>query len=344
MWEHRARAGWTPYQNGPQLDCWHNAPSGAPVPVQPIANMAQLSLSGNATQGGSDTAVMYVGNTAYSTPPNPDSVLNLAQGWREVEFNIFGDACSSQAVFQGTPKIVVRESVTYGSPKAPTCQATGFTGETNNLSFGPAAPVPSGTSPAILFTESSAGGVMAACAAATSVGDTHLATFDGLLYDFQASGDFVLVHANPDFVVQTRQVSGAPSWPNASTNTAVATQMGKTRVAICLRPTRLMIDGTPTDLGDGKSLSLPSGVAVSRNGNVYLIVRRSGDTVRATLNNNGQNSWIDVSVGMGYSHQAKVRGLLGNANGNHRRRYCDTPGSSADAAGFIRRSLSPLRQ
>ena len=75
------------------------------------------------------------------------------------------------------------------------------------------------------------------CAAATSVGDTHLTTFNGLLYDFQASGDFVLAQVDPDFVVQTRQVSGAPTWPDASVNSAVATRMGKTKVAVCLAGT-----------------------------------------------------------------------------------------------------------
>ena len=149
------------------------------------------------------------------------------------------------------------------------------------------------------------------CQTGSSVGDTHLTTFDGLLYDFQASGDFLLVESDKGFVVQTRQASGAPRWPKASVNKAVATQMDKTRVALCLDPTRLVINGKPNDLGDHKSLSLPSGVSVSRSGNVYVITRRSGETVSAEL----KNGWIDVSVGLGHAPQATVRGLLGNANG-----------------------------
>jgi hypothetical protein len=175
-----------------------------------------------------------------------------------------------------------------------------------------------GPLPALVFSESypPLAGAAATCADATSVGDTHLTTLNGLLYDFQASGDFVLVKADPDFVVQTRQVSGAPSWPNASTNAAVATQMGKTRVAICLAPAPLNIDGKTTDLGDGQSLSLPDGVDVSRRGNVYVIRGESGDTVSVVLNDNGKNKWINVSVGLGHSPPTKVSGLLANANGN----------------------------
>lgn len=63
--------------------------------------------------------------------------------------------------------------------------------------------------PALIFNESSAGG-SADCAGATTVGDTHLTTFGGLLYDFQATGDFLLADTGADFLVQTRQVSGAP--------------------------------------------------------------------------------------------------------------------------------------
>src|SRR5262249_51445790 len=154
------------------------------------------------------------------------------------EFNVFGAGGNSsgggEATFNNGSTIVPRVRVIYGGTAAPNCVAGGFTGETNNLSFGPSAPAPSQPGPAVLFTESSAGGSSSNCAAAVSVGDTHLFTFNGSFYDFQASGDFVLAEVDPDFVVQTRQVSGAPTWPDASVNHAVATRIGKTRVAICL--------------------------------------------------------------------------------------------------------------
>jgi hypothetical protein len=128
-----------------------------------------------------------------------------------------------------------------------------------------------------------------------------------LFNDFQASGDFLLAKVDPGFVVQARQVSGAPTWPDASVNNAIATQMGKTQVAVCLEPTRLYVDGTIEDLGE-TPLSAPHGVTVTRRGNVYYITGRRGDSERVTVN----AGWIDALVGIG-RWPVKVTGLLANA-------------------------------
>jgi hypothetical protein len=277
---------------------------------------------------------MSTGANVYTT--SGDNLVAASTAWKIAEFNIFGAGGDSSgkggtASFNAGASADARIEIIYGGTTKPNCLAQGFTAEMNNLSFGPNAPTASPPGPALIFTESSAGGSPSFCAAATSVGDTHLATFHGLLYDFQASGDFVLAEVDPDFVVQTRQVSGAPTWPNATVNKAVATRMGKTEVTVCLAPAepepipvsgnkiaslghapaQLNIDGNPTDLGDGKSLSLPDGVDVVRRGNVYMITGQSGDSVRAEVN----ATWINVSVGLG-RWPVKVRGLIANANGN----------------------------
>jgi hypothetical protein len=87
--------------------------------------------------------------------------------------------------------------------------------------------------------------------------------------------------------------------------------MGKTEIAICLTKTPLNINGKPTELGDGKSLSLPDGVDIWKTGNTYVIMGQNGDSVRAEVN----ATWINVSVGLG-RWPVKVRGLLANANGD----------------------------
>jgi hypothetical protein len=79
--------------------------------------------------------------------------------------------------------------------------------------------------------------------------------------------------------------------------------MGKTRVALCLAPTRLEINGKPDRLDGGKSLLLPGRVRISRIGNVYDIRRRGGDVVHAVVN----DGWIDVSVGLGQISRAAGR-------------------------------------
>lgn len=298
-------------------DCWKNSSmSSMPVPQQMAGTLGAEILTGAAASGSeADTVFLTAGGMMYTASgdnPFPD----LANNWQAAEFNVFGDGTSSgtssEAQFATGTTIVVRTSVTSGTTSAPSCLAKSWTAETNNLSFGtaPVSPTP-GSSPAIVFTESIAGGAPSACASATSIGDTHLTTFDGLHYDFQASGDFVLAEAGSDFIVQTRQESGAPTWPLASVNKAVATQMGKTRVAIYIEPTRLTIDGQPNDLADGKTLSLPTGVRVSRQGNVYVITSQGGDSVQAVLN----STWINVTLGLGQTPQTQARGLLGSPNG-----------------------------
>jgi hypothetical protein len=172
-----------------------------------------------------------------------------------------------------------------------------------------------------------AGCVNGTCKIGATHGDTHLITFDGLHYDFQAAGDYVLTRAGKDFEVQTRQANGAPLWPLASVNKAVAARFGDTRVAICLAPTQLYVNGKAASLDDGKSLDAGPGVTVSRSGDTYTFVRKDGESVQAQLNSRGvglgfrpdwhpfDENWIDVQVSLGRNPAGPVTGLLGNGDG-----------------------------
>ena len=293
---------------GNATDCAKNSDS-ALVPIQPLANLGQLSLKGEAVSGG-DTITLSTGDFQFLVQSS--DVLNLAQNWTAAEFNILGDGSSSQANFNAGAATAVRISVKDGTTNAPTCVREGFTAETNNLKLVPPCCPFGGASPAVVFWQSSNPDATSLCARGTSTGDTHLTNFNGMLYDFQASGDFLLAETDSDFVVQTRQQSGAPRWPNASVNKAVAMKMGESRVALCLEPNRLVVNGMRRSLGNGMSLSL-SDVTITRKGNVYLFKRPNGAIVTATLH----DSWINVSMVLGGdTATAKVRGLLGNANGN----------------------------
>ena len=289
--------------------CFFNSAS-SPAPTITAAQLQNTTMTATA-QGGTDTVVITAPG-GMATAMAADSVLNLEGAWTTTDFIVCGDCCGSQANFSAPTmpiQLVQRITVTDGSGKKPACSTQASTGETNNLSFGPMAPAASGAGPALVYTESSTGG-LTACAAATSIGDTHLTTFDRTLYDFQASGDFVLVETpKSDFVVQARQQSGAPTWPNATLNKAVAARMGKTSVAVCLKEMPLVVDGNPTPLEDGKSLVLPSGVHLSRDNNVYSVWDKSGDSLRAELN----GSYINVTVGLGRWPE-EAHGILLNAN------------------------------
>lgn len=293
---------------------WYQNSMGTLVPNQPITDLGQLSLTGTVSASG-DSCFLLAGGLMYAVMG--DNAVDAAAGWTIAEFCVVGNGSSGTVIgnasFNSGSTIEVKTKIIYGGTAPPICVVGGFTAETNNLSFEPPAPSASPPGPAIEATMSSGPSTTASCAYATSVGDTHLATFKGLLYDFQASGEFVLAEVAPDFVVHTRQVSGAPTWPNASVNHAVATRMGKTRVAICLD--KITIDDKTIHLVDGKTLSTPDGVDVTRRGNVYFIVSPSGYSVRATVNITTNTSWIDVLVGLGNCCD-EVKGLLTNVEGN----------------------------
>ena len=149
-------------------DCFTNS-NAVSVPTQTIANLVNLSLTGQANGGGVDTITMSTGTNMYSQQ-NSDGALNLAAGWNVAEFNIFGDCCGSQAVFNSGASITVRTSVNNGTATAPSCSGTGFTGESNNLYFVQASTTPpSETLPALVFTESGTSSSVTPCNAATAV-------------------------------------------------------------------------------------------------------------------------------------------------------------------------------
>jgi hypothetical protein len=300
------------YSGSSDIYCWRNGANAVPVPAQPItnANLLGLHLTGTAHAGSTDAVVMHTG-AGDVTAANLDSMLNLASGWKGVEFTLVGDCCSSQANFNAGTTLVVRTTVHNGTLNAPSCLLEGFTGETNNLNLVGTPPIPTAPSPAIVSRQTSSLGTPASCATAAGVGDTHLMTFGGLLYDFQASGDFVLAETGPDFTVQVRQVSGAPTWPDASVNKAVGMRIGRSRITICLGERPLRIDGHAVDLANGTMLNLPDGGDVLRIGDAFLIRAPGGDSVRAQV----ESVQINVTVGLG-RWPANVHGLLANANGN----------------------------
>ena len=129
--------GWM--KPGPQFpdDCFANSFS-VPVPQQTIAGLRNFVLTGSAAGGGLDTVFMSVGNPPILFAVNgPDRIVDLAQGWRQAEFNIFGDANGSQANFNLGATLEVRVSVdpAAGAVVPPPCTMVGTTGETNNLNL-----------------------------------------------------------------------------------------------------------------------------------------------------------------------------------------------------------------
>jgi hypothetical protein len=242
---------------------------------------------------------------------NGDNSVFAATRWTEAEFGVYGDGGGGRANFNAGASLTARTWVNYGSDKKPICTTHGFTGETNNLHFGPAGPVATLPAPALKFNESSAGAAVANCSAAVAVGDVHETTFAGTAYDFQATGDFEMAQIGSDFEVQTRQISGAPTWPNTAMNQAIGTRLGQDVVTVCSGP-RLFVNGRSMRPPDGSTLPLPGGGTVSVSGGAYNMTDKAGNSVRVTPRFASPN-YLDVSAGAG-QWPTKVRGLLGNPN------------------------------
>ena len=306
-------SGWATTPQAPG-DCFINS-SGSSLPgsALTVAGLTGANLTGSATTGGNDTVVMTTA-AGQATATGADDLLGLSQKWNTVEFAILGDCCGTRANFSAGTNVDVKTVVHNGTRTAPTCVLEGFSGETNNLNLAGTPALGIQPSPTMVSDQTFSPGT-ASCAKASGIGDTHLTTFQDLLYDFQASGDFELATTGPGFVVQARQVSGAPTWPNAAVNQAVATRVGTSDVAVCTAPTRLVVNNRITNLANGKQLNLPDGGDVSLSGgNTYLIRGANGDSVRAQVNP-GNPTWINVAVGLN-RWPVTESGLLANAGTN----------------------------
>ena len=295
---------WAPYAGY----CYQTAETSLTTfPTQATAaDLLHMSVSG------SGAGVTVYWNGSMISAPDTGIIPDLASNWYDAEFNVFGDGGGGQAVFNPGTSITVRTEVDTGINIVPDCVVASYTGETNNLNLVSTPTMePKKQYPSIIFNESD-GASAASCA--TSVGDPHVTTFDGLYYNFYASGDYVLADAGPDFVVQARQESGAKVFnnPNVTMNTAVAVQMGSNRILIYDSPERVVVNGATTTVANNQIVSLPGGVYLMRVGELYVVSRETGELVRAQLN----NGWMDLTVGLGHRARSVAHGIMASPTQN----------------------------
>ena len=153
----------------------------------------------------------------------------------------------------------------------------------------------------------------------SSTNDPHLTTFDGLRYDLQTIGEFILTKSNDGtFEVQARH---APYGFAMTINSAVAVKAGGDRVALYARDfpdtdtsNPLRVNGQPTVIQSDK-LSLTGGGEILKQGNTYIINSPTGEKVVVSQANAGDNAFFNISP-FAYNRADTYSGLLGNMNGN----------------------------
>ncbi|MDB9468665.1 Calx-beta domain-containing protein [Dolichospermum circinale] len=160
-------------------------------------------------------------------------------------------------------------------------------------------------------------------------GDVHLLTFDGKPYEFQTTGEFILVKSLiDDFQVQTRQ-EASPYWIGASVNTAFAINLGGYIINYDIdlaQDQRLSIDGQSYNLLSGQTLDLGIG-QIKRQGSQYtftyagldgIINTNDDDLVTAFVYEDTINTsryYINIDVNPADYRFGLLQGLLGNGDG-----------------------------
>lgn len=112
------------FQRGIKLNCWRNSVNAVSTPNETIAVLSELSLTGNASSGGTDEVIVSIGSTMHSASGN-NSIADLTREWQAAEFNVLGFAGGSQAIFNPGATIIVKTSVDNGTTNTPVCTEGG---------------------------------------------------------------------------------------------------------------------------------------------------------------------------------------------------------------------------
>ncbi|MCX5065615.1 VWD domain-containing protein [Micromonospora lupini] len=150
---------------------------------------------------------------------------------------------------------------------------------------------------------------------ANSNGDPHLLTYDGLRYDFQAAGEFVLSRSTTDdFEVQTRQTM-FPASSVVAVNAAVAARVKGDRVGVYATP-----GGPVVRVNGAPPVVTPTGTKLQHGGTVTTwgdgtVTVDWPDGTRLTAHPLGV--WgLSVSVSAPDARAGTLEGLLGDRDGD----------------------------
>jgi hypothetical protein len=153
--------------------------------------------------------------------------------------------------------------------------------------------------------------------AGTARGDVHMVTFDGLHYDFQAIGDFVLTRSTmPGDTFEIDIATAAePAWGAVSVTTAAAARVGSDIVTFAAGPDSVVsVNGMPATAMSGSHSvrQLAGGQLEELSPTTFKITWTTGETLTVTNNGAYLDTVVSLPVSMG---PGSVQGLLGANSG-----------------------------
>lgn len=151
-----------------------------------------------------------------------------------------------------------------------------------------------------------------ACGTADCWGDPHLVTLDGLKYDFQAVGEFILLQSDSgDLVVQVRQQPWGDS-RDVAVNKAIMMKVNRDIVGIYEGQwSSLQVNGQ--SIGEfANPLVLPAGGLVYLLNDQYTVVWPDTSQLRVKRGRFSGVSYLDIKASVSPSRAGHVSGLLGN--------------------------------
>ena len=146
-------------------------------------------------------------------------------------------------------------------------------------------------------------------------GMDHITTFDGLYYDFEDAGEYVLTRstvAGDTFQVQARlqPYDGNNSF---SDQTEVGAQVGTDDIAFAVdEASPFYQNGTAETVGIGSTLALDGGSVTQLSADAYRVNWSTGESMSVTLD----GSYIDESIALTAADAGNVQGLLGPDDGD----------------------------